>query len=465
MRREASRRLRRAVYSAAAFAVAAFGSVVLPAVGHAHGALRRSSPSAEARVAEPLQQLVLEFTEAVETRFVRVTARDAAGRELGNPTLRFSEDRRTVTVVDTALATLRGTVVVSWRIAGADGHPVEGSFQFTVEAPQRAAAVAPDTGASASAAEAARGEAPDPGEASGWGRVDGPAATSLRVLLYVALLGLIGGWAAQVLILPRAASLVLPQALPESLLARTQRLTTVAAAATLVVLHLRVVAQASALGIAGAGGIADLVFGTAWGRGWLAASAGAVLAAGLGHRGTRAPAVLGAAIAAVTFGVAGMGHAAAAPSAATAVLTDAAHQLGAGIWIGSLLWLAAVALPATSGNPEVRGHLTRAFSSTALAGAALLGLSGAWNAWRYVGSVDAMLVSDYGRVLGLKLLALALVALTGLYNWRAVVPRVETEAGARRLRLTSAVELLVAVVVLIITARLVITEVPSLTGP
>lgn len=454
MRRDGGALARR---TAIVVAVVALGALALPALLLAHGALKRSDPAAGARLGTPMSRVTLEFNEAVETQFVRVTARDSAGRAVAAPTLRFSEDRKTVIAEDEGFAALRSAVIVSWRIAGADGHPVEGTVAFRVEAPEPVV--------DSAAPPAVTGADGIGGTTGDWARVDGPAATLLRLLQFVAVLALVGAWSAQALVLPRAAQGGGAHALPESLSHRTGQLARVAAITALVVLLGRLVAQTSALGASGAGGYGELISGTMWGRGWFAAAVGAVLAAALGHRGARAPGAPGIAIAVMLLGTAAMGHAAAAPAPLAAILTDVAHQLGAGIWIGTLFWLAAIALPLTVGDANARALIVHSFSTTALAGAALLALSGAWNAWRYLGSPAAALSSAYGRVLGVKLAVLAAVALTGLYNWRRVLPRIQREDAMRRLRATSFVELIIALAVLAVTARLVVTPAPLLMGP
>jgi copper transport protein len=95
----------------------------------------------------------------------------------------------------------------------------------------------------------------------------------------------------------------------------------------------------------------------------------------------------------------------------------------------------------------------------------LLAISGVTNAWRYLGSIDALVTTSYGRVLLVKLGVLAVVAFTGFYNWRAVVPQIESEVGARRLRLTAGIELVAMLIVLAVAARLVVIAPPALGLP
>ena len=86
--------------------------------------------------------------------------------------------------------------------------------------------------------------------------------------------------------------------------------------------------------------------------------------------------------------------------------------------------------------------------------AALLVVTGLTAAWWYVGSIDALATSAYGRLLLLKLFLVADVATCGFLNWQRL-RRPAAEAAGGDLFVTLEVALAVAVV--IVTA--VLTEV------
>ncbi len=463
MRRNPARALRTGLGAALLLAAAA-----APAL--AHGALRRSTPAAGARVTTPLSTVTLEFTEAVEARFVRIVLRDSVGLVIERPTIDLSADRKTVTVRDTALAVLRGTVELHWTITGADGHPVEGRLRFFVDAPAPMDSTPPSVDTSALAPERYGSQPVAAGGGSStaaWGRVDGPAAWVIRWLQYVALLAVVGGWAALVLVLPRARQQLAVGATADTLdliERRTLRVGTVAAATLAAALVLRFLAQCSALGVSDAAGLRDVLVATNVGRGLIVTMVGALFSLTLSRQGRAPAAAIGVAVGLLGIGAAAMGHAMAATSAAVAVGTGALHVIGAGAWIGTLSWLVVVALPALRADGALRAVVVRAFSAVALVAVAVVGLSGAANAWRYVGSFDALVHSDYGRMLIAKVAVLSAVALTGLYNWRAVVPRVGSVAGGSRLRASAAVELVVALIVLAVTAGLVVLPPVGLSG-
>jgi putative copper export protein len=216
-----------------------------------------------------------------------------------------------------------------------------------------------------------------------------------------------------------------------------------------------------------------LLFRAGWGRSWWLAIAAALFVTWLAPR-LRRDAVAGwvaLTIAVIAFAASAplSGHPAAAESPWLAVATQLLHIIGAGGWVGSLAALTLIAIPRArhladfeSGNVDARiAGLVRAFSPTALGFSAVLGLSGLLLAWENLGGVAALWQSSYGRILLLKLGALSVVAATGAYNWRGVLPALGQPVASARLRRSSLVELLAASLVLLITAVLVASPMPG----
>jgi putative copper export protein len=148
-----------------------------------------------------------------------------------------------------------------------------------------------------------------------------------------------------------------------------------------------------------------------------------------------------------------------------ALLADAGHVLGAGGWLGGLLLLLGIGLPASLTLEEgVRGEavteLVRSFSAVALGCAGLVVVTGGIGAWLHLGGLAALWGSGYGRALLLKLGVVGVVVATGGYNYLRVRPVAGSVAGARRLRRSSTVELAIAIVVLAVTAVLVALPTP-----
>ena len=144
------------------------------------------------------------------------------------------------------------------------------------------------------------------------------------------------------------------------------------------------------------------------------------------------------------------------------MLADELHVIGVGGWLGSLLLVLVVGLPAAMRLAEDdRGpavaDLINAFSPTALVFAGILGTTGVFAAWLHLGAVSALWQTDYGRTLLIKLVILSLVAGTGAYNWLRVKPTLGTASSATRIRRSARIELVVGAFVIIVTSVLVAT--------
>ena len=90
----------------------------------------------------------------------------------------------------------------------------------------------------------------------------------------------------------------------------------------------------------------------------------------------------------------------------------------------------------------------------------MLALSGGLTAWLHFGNIRDLWMSTFGRTLLVKLGVLSLVAATGAYNWRRVLPNLGRAGGGARLKRTATLELMVAAVVVAVTAVLVATPTP-----
>ena len=147
------------------------------------------------------------------------------------------------------------------------------------------------------------------------------------------------------------------------------------------------------------------------------------------------------------------------------VPADTLHVLSAGSWIGGLIFVLVAErrerLRTGRGNAllaEVVPH----FSPVALVAAAVLIGTGSFAATVHVESLEALVASDYGRILLTKIGLVMVVLILGAINWRRYAPRLWGAGGARPLRRNAILELVVAHVVILLTALLVRTA--PLTG-
>jgi len=160
------------------------------------------------------------------------------------------------------------------------------------------------------------------------------------------------------------------------------------------------------------------------------------------------------------------GHAmASAPFVGLTVLAGTFHVLGASGWLGTLTVILLAGVPATRQLPSsdcdvAVAELISAFSPAALVCAGVVLLSGTFVAWVHLGAGLTLWRSDYGRLLLIKLGVLGLVAGVGSYNWRLVRPALGCHGGTRRLQRFASLELVMALVVIVLTAMLVGVPLP-----
>jgi copper transport protein len=121
------------------------------------------------------------------------------------------------------------------------------------------------------------------------------------------------------------------------------------------------------------------------------------------------------------------------------------HRLAAAFWIGTLFVMVVAGLSLVR-RPEAVMEMIAAFSPLALTSFFILALFGTITAWRHLKRLNALWTTPYGITLIVKLFFVLGVVGLGAWNWR------RRPASVRR---SATAELMVAGVVLIITAILV----------
>lgn len=94
----------------------------------AHTGLESSTPAEGEVVTEELQEMVLAFNTELE-KASSFTVKDAEGMEI--PLGVSVENDTMVGTLGAAMAD--GEYTVNWNIIGADGHPIEGAYAFTLK--------------------------------------------------------------------------------------------------------------------------------------------------------------------------------------------------------------------------------------------------------------------------------------------------------------------------------------------
>ncbi len=426
-----------------------------------HTHLSRSSPAAGDTLRQSPSEVRLWFSGRAELSFTRVRlVRRSDGREIAlGPVARLDSSFSAFNVPVTTTVG-NGTYTVVWQTAAADGHPVRGQYDFTI------VGVAVIPMADTARIVPAHRVAAMPDE-------EGDELRDYQVARWAGFIGLLAVLGAVVF---RFAVLGVMERRNEPVADLAERARQIGVAAVVLLLAnavYRLFTELRALGHERSpldvGPLIALLSDTAWGRGWLVGGVGALLLlAGLvnARRLRVAWYVAGLGALAVAISPALTGHAAAEDNAALAVTVDALHVLGAGAWLGTLLLIVLAGLPAALRRvPGERGpaaaSILRAFHRVALVCVPLVLLSGLISAWMRLNSLAALTSSRYGAYLLIKLALFLCVALIGAYNWRRMLPAMGDEAGARRIRRTASLELVVGAIVLAVTAALVVTPPPE----
>jgi methionine-rich copper-binding protein CopC len=97
----------------------------------AHTSLQESTPNDGEVVTEPIQELSLIFGTKVE-QVSRVDVANSDGESIALGNFLIEEDEMWANFLQSLE---NGNYAVEWSIVGADGHPIEGAFSFSVDVP------------------------------------------------------------------------------------------------------------------------------------------------------------------------------------------------------------------------------------------------------------------------------------------------------------------------------------------
>lgn len=433
-----------------------------------HLALQSSEPAEGDTIRTELEQIRLRFTERIELRYTAVTLRNAEGDTIAG-SLEESGDASREVLFRWVRALDTGSYAADWRTAGADGHVVRGTIRFIVDRFEPATPAAPTLtpGTPGTPQLIPHTEAPGDVNLAPW-------SVALRWLNFLAVLLGIGAVFFQAL-LDRVRGEVAGSADYQSILIRAARqLAFLGVGVGLAILVPRLLVQSAALHerarMLDAGLLFSMLRETNWGRGWLLqlfgliGVGGALLMARDGRLLNWGVGVVAALLLAIAPALSG--HAAASESAPFLVASeDAVHVLAAGSWLGTLAYILLAATRLAARSPEEHraqtlAALVRRFSPIALICASVLVLTGVLSAVTHLGAVADLWTTSYGRTLSIKVAVVLLVLGAGAYNWQRVRPALGTAASALRLQRSAALELLLAMVVLGLTAVLVALPTP-----
>ena len=428
----------------AAAAAGSIAALVIAPSALAHARLDSSTPSNDQVLRRAPQQILLRFSEPVETAFASVRVINSAARRV--------DDARTTRPDPTAVAVglpsdlSRGTYTVAWRVVPADSHPVSGAFVFHIRKPGAGTA----------------GVVGQVLDEQGGSQIVKRAFWLVRFLSLTLILLCVGGATALACVLVGA-----PVAVRRSLWILLALLASGLALLSLAGIGLQG-AQASGVGIDAAmhRSVIGDVLDTRLGHAWLLRAALATLLASVAVIAARRTERSDASLAAVTCGLgvliaatpAVSGHA--GVEGGVALASDWVHVVAASMWAGGLAFLLIALWRA---QREERWQFTAKavprFSALAVASIATLLTAGVINGLLEVGSWRGLWETTYGQLLLVKVALVLPVLAFGAFNNHVSVPRLRAQIAStverRRFLVSVAVELTLAVVIVGVTAALV----------
>ncbi|BCJ58844.1 copper resistance CopC family protein [Micromonospora endophytica] len=135
------RHLRRPFATGLAATLAVAALLVAPASpAYAHNALRKATPTQDAELESAPTKITLEFMQKLNPQFTTITLSDADKQQVDVSEPEISGTKGTV-AIDVPLA--NGVYTVAYRVVSVDGHPVQGSYKFTVADPTATASPSP----------------------------------------------------------------------------------------------------------------------------------------------------------------------------------------------------------------------------------------------------------------------------------------------------------------------------------
>ncbi len=409
--------------------VALAGVVAWPGAVSAHALLRSSQPAAGATLGSAPEAISLTFSETPDLRLTSVKVLDSAGRDYVDGALSaLADPPDSVTAPIGVLGD--GVYIVSWRtVSSVDGHISAGSFAFGV-------GVAPPT-------------EPPGTPPVGEGEEGSPLAIAARWLLYLGLVGLLGAAFVAFAVARRPAP---------DLLAVAAAGWVLAALGTVGVVAVQWAATGAPL---------EQLPSTSIGFGALVRTLGLVLVGGAlvvlaavprlgGRRGWLGVGL--AASAALVIDVA-FGHAAAGSGWLAQIAVQGLHAVAAAAWVGGLAGLLILLRTTPAGE---RLATAKRFSTWAGVALVLVALTGAVRAIAEVGTLEALVGTDFGRVVIAK--TALLVGLAGLGAVNRFINLRDAARVLGGLRRIGGLEIVLAIAVLGLSAWLVNLTPPTSAG-
>jgi copper transport protein len=417
-----------------------------------HASLLRSTPAANSHLAKAPDAIRLVFSEQIVPELSQIALIRPDG---SSSQLQVANDPHDVHTLVGRIAALpeltSGRYTVSWRVISADGHPVGGSFIFSVGNP------AADTARPTVVGPSSRGAAKPSGDSLAVGGVGSPASVSApeqkSVPILASLLrglGLGALMAGVGLLFFGVTSGEHRHFSPRAFIVRA-----IAVGAVLLVAHffawLRYLSPTGGLN----GDFMGAMFDSSVGRVEVIRTLLAVLtlwAIALARRDKIALA-LGAACLVVSGAI---GHPAAIDPYWT-IPAKSLHLLAAAVWLGGLFWLVWL----SRCDDAACQAEARRVSSLALVSVIVIFLSGLLETVFFLNTPADLVRSDYGRLVLAKMVGLGILIAYGSYNRFRLLPQLDAPS-AKKLSRSVKQEIVVVTLVILIGGFLAYVPTPPL---
>jgi copper resistance protein C len=117
---------------AAGSALALVAILIVAKESWAHGALKSSVPAAGAHLDKVPREIRLTFNENAERAFTRIVLVGPDGKNATLTPVTIPKDSPRVALASITETLAAGVYTVQWQFGGKDGHPVRGTFKFTI---------------------------------------------------------------------------------------------------------------------------------------------------------------------------------------------------------------------------------------------------------------------------------------------------------------------------------------------
>jgi len=436
-------------------ALVASAFLALPLSLFAHAKLVRSDPAAGSSLREAPSRIKLVFTEKPELSLSSIRLVTPSGDTVRLTDLILDSADAHSVIGETPGASETGEYQILWRAAASDGHASHGVIAFSVIAPAVKAVTATDAAIPADH---------DSGTIAVAGAI---GAILARWLSFVSIFGVIGVVGFRSLILrkvsPKGGDLF-------SQLATTNAATfgIVTATGVLLAAMLKLNRESADMPDVPLG---RMLFDSLWGLSLLLQIAGALtalIAFYYAHKSPNKNAWFAATLSCVALAISPSlsSHASSTPQPFVTVVADVIHIVAGSLWLGSLAVIMVVGVSAALKTPDsIRpgsrvASMINAFSPIALTCGGLIVFTGVIASLYHLKPLSALWTTPYGAALLFKLVFIMILFAAGAWNWRRMKPRLTGDDAISPMRSSATLELLLAAVVLGVTAILVALELP-----